>query len=93
VVSQVGIAGSTTLGDGVALGGQVGVIGHLEIGDGARVAAQSGVGGDIPAGETYFGHPARPITRVMRANAVFLKLPELWNRLRRLERRMGAADE
>lgn len=88
VVAQVGIAGSTTLGNGVALAGQVGVIGHLQIGDGARVAAQSGVSTDIPAGETYFGHPARPHTQVMRANAVFLRLPDMWRRLRRVERHL-----
>ena len=54
IVAQVGIAGSTTVGDGVALAGQVGIIGHLHIGDGARVAAQAGVSHDIPAGETWF---------------------------------------
>jgi UDP-3-O-[3-hydroxymyristoyl] glucosamine N-acyltransferase len=88
IVAQVGIAGSTTVGDGVALAGQVGIVGHLNIGDGVRVAAQSGVSSDIPAGETYFGYPARPHTKVMRANAVFLRLPEMWRRLRRVERRL-----
>jgi UDP-3-O-[3-hydroxymyristoyl] glucosamine N-acyltransferase len=91
IVAQVGVAGSTTLGDGVALAGQVGIVGHLRIGDGAQVAAQSGVSHDIPAGETWFGYPARPITQVMRANAAVLKLPDLIRRVRRLEERVGAA--
>ncbi|NIV23288.1 MAG: UDP-3-O-(3-hydroxymyristoyl)glucosamine N-acyltransferase [Gemmatimonadetes bacterium] len=89
IVAQVGIAGSTEIGNGVALAGQVGIIGHLSIGDGARVAAQAGVTQDIPAGETWFGHPARPHTRVMRANAAFLKLPELIQRVRRIEKQLG----
>ncbi len=90
IVAQVGIAGSTTVGDGVALAGQVGIIGHLKIGDGAQVGAQSGVSHDIPAGETWFGHPARRLNEVMRANAAFLKLPDILRRVRRIERQLGA---
>jgi UDP-3-O-[3-hydroxymyristoyl] glucosamine N-acyltransferase len=90
VVAQVGIAGSTTLGDGVVLAGQVGLIGHLNIGDGAIVAAQAGVSNDIPAGETWFGYPARPRTQVMRANAALLKLPELMRRVRRIEEQIDS---
>jgi UDP-3-O-[3-hydroxymyristoyl] glucosamine N-acyltransferase len=92
IVAQVGIAGSTTLGDGVALAGQVGIIGHLNIGDGARVAAQAGVSHDIPAGETWFGYPARPRTQVMRANAAVLKLPDLMRRVQRIERKLDVAE-
>jgi UDP-3-O-[3-hydroxymyristoyl] glucosamine N-acyltransferase len=92
IVAQVGIAGSTTLGDGVALGGQVGLIGHLSVGDGASVGAQSGVSHDIPAGETWFGYPARVLSRVMRANAAFLKLPELVRRISRIEKRLDSSN-
>jgi UDP-3-O-[3-hydroxymyristoyl] glucosamine N-acyltransferase len=60
IVSQVGIAGSTTLEDFVVLGGQVGLAGHLTVGAGAQVAAQSGVAGDIPRGARYGGTPAQP---------------------------------
>jgi UDP-3-O-[3-hydroxymyristoyl] glucosamine N-acyltransferase len=93
IVAQVGIAGSTTIGNGVALAGQVGIVGHLHIGDGARVAAQAGVSHDIPAGETWFGYPARPRTEAMRASAAFLKLPELVRRVRRIERRLDSDDD
>ncbi len=89
IVAQVGIAGSTTVGHGVALAGQVGIIGHLKIGDGAQVGAQSGVSHDIPPGETWFGHPARRLNDVMRANAAFLKLPDIVRRVRRIERQLG----
>lgn len=93
IVAQVGIAGSTTLGDGVALAGQVGIVGHLHIGDGARVAAQAGVSHDIPAGETWFGYPARPRTQAMRASAAFMKLPDLIRRVQRIERELGSVEE
>ncbi len=92
IVAQVGIAGSTSVGDGVALAGQVGIIGHLNIGDGVKVAAQAGVSHDIPAGETWFGYPARPHTQVMRASAAFLKLPELIRRVQRIEERLSAEE-
>ncbi len=61
IVSQVGIAGSTIVGDGTMLGGQVGVSGHLNIGSGVKVAAQSGIISDIPAGATFGGYPAQPV--------------------------------
>lgn len=93
IVAQVGIAGSTTLGDGVALAGQVGVIGHLKIGAGAQVGAQSGVSHDIPAGETWFGSPARRIKDAMRASAAALKMPDVIRRMNRLERRLEDPDE
>ena len=93
IIAQVGIAGSTKVGKGVALAGQVGIIGHLSIGDGARVAAQSGVGRDVPAGETWLGSPARPRTEMLRADASFLKLPELVERIRRIEERLSKDTE
>lgn len=61
IVSQVGIAGSTIIGDGTMLGGQVGISGHLKIGGGVKIAAQSGVTADIPPGTTYGGCPAVPV--------------------------------
>lgn len=61
LVSQVGISGSTTLEDFVAIGGQTGVNGHVRIGMGAQIAAVSVVHGDVPAGARWGGVPARPV--------------------------------
>ncbi len=67
IVAQVGISGSTVLGDFVAMGGQSGCAGHLKIGTGARIAAQSGIMKDIPPGmNEYMGSPAIPIKQHMR---------------------------
>lgn len=66
IVSQVGIAGSTKIGDGVMIGGGSGVNGHITIGDGVQIAAMSGVAADIPAGERYGGIPARPMRDFLR---------------------------
>jgi UDP-3-O-[3-hydroxymyristoyl] glucosamine N-acyltransferase len=86
VVSQVGISGSTRMGRFVTLGGQAGIKGHIRIGDGATVAGQSGVFGDVAAGATVSGYPARPHRESLRGQALVLRLPELWQRLRALER-------
>ncbi len=93
IVAQVGVAGSSTLGDGVAIGGQVGIIDHLHIGDGARIAAGAGVGEDIPAGEAWFGYPARPRTQAMRASLAVLKLPKLLRRVQRIEQQLNIEDD
>ncbi|MCY1245862.1 UDP-3-O-acylglucosamine N-acyltransferase [compost metagenome] len=66
IVSQVGIAGSTRIGDGVMIGGGSGVNGHITVGDGVQIAAMSGVASDVPAGERYGGIPARPMRDFLR---------------------------
>jgi UDP-3-O-[3-hydroxymyristoyl] glucosamine N-acyltransferase len=86
IISQVGISGSTKLGKGVVLAGQVGLVGHIELGDGVQVGAQSGVNHDIPAGKSYFGYPARDKSIAMRIEACISKLPELFKRVRKLEK-------
>lgn len=92
IVAQVGIAGSSRVGDGVEIGGQAGVADHVEIGDGARVAARAAVIGDVPPGEEYSGYPARPHRRALRASAAQLRLPELLERVRRLEERIESLE-
>jgi UDP-3-O-[3-hydroxymyristoyl] glucosamine N-acyltransferase len=61
IVAQVGISGSTTLEDFVAIGGQVGIVGHVRIGAGAQIAASSNVSGDVPPGARWGGTPAKPM--------------------------------
>lgn len=66
LVSQVGIAGSTVLGDFVLLGGDVSVNGHIKIGDRAQIAAKSAVPSDVPEGARWGGIPARPMKAFLR---------------------------
>ncbi len=74
IVSQVGISGSTTIGDFAAFGGQVGIAGHLEIGPGAQVAAQSGVMRNVGPGEKIGGSPSQPFREWMRGVAAIEKM-------------------
>jgi UDP-3-O-[3-hydroxymyristoyl] glucosamine N-acyltransferase len=74
IVSQVGVSGSSKLGDFVMVGGQSGLAGHLTVGPGARIAARSGVMRDVPPGVTVCGFPAVPFTEFMRQAAILKRL-------------------
>lgn len=76
IAAQVGIAGSTRLGDRVQCGGQAGIADHLTIGEDARIAAKAGVMRDVPAGETWGGYPARPMKTWMREIASLARAAE-----------------
>jgi UDP-3-O-[3-hydroxymyristoyl] glucosamine N-acyltransferase len=85
IVSQVGIAGSVTVGHHVTMAGQVGVAGHLKIGDNVTVAAQSGILSDVPDQSVILGSPAMPLMHARRTYAIFRNLPELAERVKKLE--------
>ena len=61
IVSQVGISGSTELGDFVIFGGQGGCVGHIKIGTGAKIAANGKIINDVAAGAVIGGSPAVPL--------------------------------
>ena len=84
IAAQVGISGSTSVGDGAVLGGQVGVGGHRTIGAGARIAGQSGVSSDVPAGETWSGTLARPHRETLLGQAALARLAKIVKELERL---------
>ena len=48
VAAQVGIAGSTIIGDRVVMGGQAGVKDHITIGSDTIILPMTGVAGDVP---------------------------------------------
>jgi len=93
IVSQVGISGSTKLGNYVILGGQVGLAGHLKIGNRVSVAAQSGVMHNIPDGETWIWTPAQPDRQAKRQMIALQQLPELFRRVKALEKKLGLQAE
>ncbi|TVQ75991.1 MAG: UDP-3-O-(3-hydroxymyristoyl)glucosamine N-acyltransferase [Phycisphaeraceae bacterium] len=81
-----GIGGSTSIGDGAMIGGGVGLRDNIKIGAGAQVAAMSGVMGDIPAGEIWFGFPAKPSKRAMRTLAALDRLADILGPMRKMLR-------
>ncbi len=87
-VALVGLAGSVETGDYVAMGGQVGVAGHLRIGHQVKIAATSGVMEDIPDHTDVGGTPALPLTEAKRVHLHLQRLPQLVNRIKKLEREL-----
>ena len=85
LVAQVGIAGSTTVGEKAILAGQVGVAGHLSIGSGAQIGAKTGIHRNVKPGDQVSGYPAMDHKDFLRYAGIRSKLPEMHNRLKRLE--------
>ena len=86
---QVGISGSTKLGENVIAGGQVGLVGHIEIGDRVIMGAQAGITKSIPADTTVSGYPAREHGLARKIYVYTARLPELFDRVKDLERRLA----
>jgi len=86
ICSMTGIAGSSVMEDGVTVSVQVGITDHVRIGKGAVLAGRAGITNDIPAGALVSGFPARAHNEAKKALVLSARLPELYERLKRLER-------
>lgn len=93
IAAQSGISGSTEVGSHVTLAGQVGVVGHVTIGDRVMVGAQAGVTKSVRADTMVSGYPAREHSVARRIYAHMAMLPELFRRVKNLERRLGVRGE
>ncbi len=76
MVSQSGLAGSTTLGRNVVMGGQSAASGHLEIAAFTTLAARSGVTKNITKAGVYSGFPLMEHKLWLRLQAKISKLLE-----------------
>jgi UDP-3-O-[3-hydroxymyristoyl] glucosamine N-acyltransferase len=87
IAAQTGISGSSTLGKRVVVGGQVGIADHCTLEDGSIAGAQAGIptGKTIRKGQTVWGTPARPLDKFKEAYAWFARLPELAERIKKME--------
>lgn len=86
VCGFVGLSGSTKVGHHVTIAGMVGTKGHMKIGDHVTIAAQSGVTRDLEDGETVKGYPVRPLKEALEISALVDKLPDIYQRLRKIEK-------
>jgi UDP-3-O-[3-hydroxymyristoyl] glucosamine N-acyltransferase len=87
IAAQTGISGSSVLGHHVVVGGQVGIAEHCTLEDGAIAGAQAGIptGKTIRAGQTVWGTPAREIGKFKEVYVWYARLPELAERIKKLE--------
>lgn len=87
IAAHVGIAGATTIGNGALIWGQVGINKTLTIGENVQVLAQSGVGHNLEAGKVYFGSPASEASIKKRELVWMKRLPEMWEKIKKLEKK------
>ncbi len=87
IAAQTGISGSCRLGRHVVMGGQAGLGEHCTVEDGVVVGGQAGIlnGKTVQRGQIVWGTPARPLAKFKEAYAWFARLPELGERIRKLE--------
>jgi len=93
IAAMSGVAGSSTLGHHVAVGGSVGIIDHVRVGNGVQVAAKSLVASDIPDGKIVRGIPVTDGHLFLREQASLRKLPEWIKRMRDLVQRVERLEE
>jgi len=89
IVALTGIAGSAKLGRYVTLGAQVGIAGHLTVGDFVQVGARGGISHDIKPKEIVWGSPAQPLKEELKTLALIRRLPELFEEVKYLKKRMN----
>jgi len=91
--SQTGISGSTTLGDRIVMGGQCAIGDHITITDDVTMGGHSGTSQDILEKGAYFGMPAKPAAEGLKSFLMVPKLPEIFSRLRALEKRVAEMEK
>ncbi|HEV8483653.1 MAG TPA: UDP-3-O-(3-hydroxymyristoyl)glucosamine N-acyltransferase [Blastocatellia bacterium] len=97
VAALTGFSGGTRIGRRCIIAGQVGTNQHIKIGDDATITARSGVTKSVPAKAVMGGTiPAQDYNVWRRCQVLYSRLPQLAERLRRLERlieEQGAGSE
>ena len=76
------------MGEHCVIGGQAGVVGHLSLADGTHLTAQSGISVNTKANAIMRGSPAFDIAKYQRCYVLFRRLPEIYDQLRDLEKKV-----
>lgn len=88
LAAQVGLAGGVKLGNRVILGGQAGAANEVIVGDGVMAGAKTGIHGHIKPGAVISGTPAIPHQVFLKSAALHARLPEFYQTLKQLQRRL-----
>jgi len=88
IAGQAGLSGSVTLGNRVMLAGQAGISNDVKMGDGAIATAKAGLHHDVGPGEIVTGIPAIPHKLFVKTAAIYRRLPEMYQALKQLQRRL-----
>jgi UDP-3-O-[3-hydroxymyristoyl] glucosamine N-acyltransferase len=90
IISQTGVSGSVKIGNNAMISGQVGIVDHVDIGDNVIIAAQSGISKSVPPDTIMLGSPAKPIQKTKKIWALWDKLPEIYQRLKAVEKKINS---
>lgn len=93
IVAQAGISGSCHIGREVVIAGQVGISDHVKVGDRAMIGPQSGIAKQVRGGEVVSGSPAIPHRLWLKVSALMPRLPDLSQRIRRLEKQVEELEQ
>ncbi|HXG66088.1 MAG TPA: UDP-3-O-(3-hydroxymyristoyl)glucosamine N-acyltransferase [Blastocatellia bacterium] len=87
VAALTGFSGGTKVGRRCVIAGQVGTNQHITIGDNVTITARTGVTKSVPAGALMGGMmPAQDYNAWRRSQVLYSKLPEIVERLKKLEK-------
>lgn len=81
IAGCVGIAGSSTVGDGTLIGGKSMIKDHVHIGAGCQIAGGAAVINDMADGESWAGYPAGPLKTKFREEMAVRKLPDMMKKV------------
>ena len=88
MAAQVGLAGGVTVGDGVILAGQVGVANNAKIGKGVIASSKTGINSTVKEGLVVSGTPAVDHRTYLKICAIYSKIPDLYQDVRRLKKQI-----
>jgi UDP-3-O-[3-hydroxymyristoyl] glucosamine N-acyltransferase len=91
VAALAGFSGGTTIGRNCVIAGQIGTNQHITIGDGAIITARTGVTKSVEAGKLMGGMmPAMDYQQWRKSQVLYARLPELFERLKELEKKLSS---
>lgn len=88
VAALAGFSGGTTVGRNCIIAGQIGTNQHITVGDRAIITARTGVTKSVEPGRLMGGMmPAMDYQKWRKAQALYARLPEIFERLKALEKK------
>ena len=91
--SKSAVAGSSVIGDNVIFAAEAVARDHITIGSNTQIAGRGGVTHNIPQGVVVSGFPAQDHKKELKLQAHISRLPKLYERVKKLEKLMGAEKE
>lgn len=90
IAAQTGVSGSAKIGENCVIAGQVGVAGHITIANKTSVGGKAGISKSIRTeGGKFMGTLGFDVKDYFKSYVLFKNLPQLDERLRELEKKLG----